>query len=353
MICASYTHRVETRYRARTLSNRNAAWVTQSGSQDYFPLWKAGLQGQDEIIGVADTGICSESDMIAIYDVIGRTGRSCLWTRADPYVKVHLSHMTIFNLIIRRHVRSSLCRHQAIVCVYTCVYMHVNTVCIRSWCETARFSHQYPDIVLPSSVTCVCLRICVCVCLSAMICVRVWICVYMRLWTCDVYVRVSDYCLHIRCRCEALPFLSPVSLILVRSPVLCVCGRAYTCTWSSLCLFQPWHVYICVYGCCFASGVDVKHCSFLDPDGVSVKPSTFRDPVTDLTRRKVTERDQYLDMYTPTRTHTLCGHSKLHKLRHHALIVKVYRADAANVTDLRRRKGTETDQHSHTHNTLA
>ncbi|CAM9757487.1 unnamed protein product [Phaeothamnion confervicola] len=47
---------IEPRQRAFTF-NLNAAWVAQSGTQDYWPLWDAGLNGTGQIIGVADTGV--------------------------------------------------------------------------------------------------------------------------------------------------------------------------------------------------------------------------------------------------------------------------------------------------------
>ncbi|CAM9508566.1 unnamed protein product, partial [Sphacelaria rigidula] len=49
-------HYVTARRRSATM-NREAAWVVQSGVSGYWPLWAEKIQGQDEIIGVADTGL--------------------------------------------------------------------------------------------------------------------------------------------------------------------------------------------------------------------------------------------------------------------------------------------------------
>ncbi|CAM9326926.1 unnamed protein product [Chrysoparadoxa australica] len=49
-------YRVDIAHRAVPM-NFEAAWVSQSGVRDYTPLWDWGIQGQGEIIGVADTGV--------------------------------------------------------------------------------------------------------------------------------------------------------------------------------------------------------------------------------------------------------------------------------------------------------
>ncbi|CAM9313629.1 unnamed protein product [Discosporangium mesarthrocarpum] len=47
---------ITSRSRSATM-NFDAAWVVQSGIEDFTPLWDESLRGQDEIIGVADTGV--------------------------------------------------------------------------------------------------------------------------------------------------------------------------------------------------------------------------------------------------------------------------------------------------------
>eukprot|EP00752_Nemacystus_decipiens_P002900 g2698.t1 len=49
--------RYVTARRKSVTMNLAAAWVSQSGVDGYTPLWDENLQGQDEIIGVADTGL--------------------------------------------------------------------------------------------------------------------------------------------------------------------------------------------------------------------------------------------------------------------------------------------------------
>ncbi|CAM9547842.1 unnamed protein product [Ectocarpus sp. 6 AP-2014] len=60
-LLAFFSLQPEVRYvtarRKTATQNLDAAWVTQSAVDGYTPLWDENLQGQDEIIGVADTGL--------------------------------------------------------------------------------------------------------------------------------------------------------------------------------------------------------------------------------------------------------------------------------------------------------
>ncbi len=50
------------------LFNHEAAWITQSGVDGHTPLWDLGLDGEGEIVGVADTGVDDRSCFFRDYD---------------------------------------------------------------------------------------------------------------------------------------------------------------------------------------------------------------------------------------------------------------------------------------------
>jgi hypothetical protein len=56
--------------------NIQGSWIVQSGEQGSYPLWDAGLRGETEVVGVADSGL----DM-----------RSCFFSEEDPATNVKCS----------------------------------------------------------------------------------------------------------------------------------------------------------------------------------------------------------------------------------------------------------------------